>query len=42
MWAALDVDLIGRAEMRYLFPGSEVLSERVGGLTKSLIALGRG
>jgi hypothetical protein len=42
MWAALDVDLIGRAEMRYLFPGSEVLSERVGGLTKSLIALRRG
>ena len=42
MWAALDVDLIGRAEMRYLFPGSEIVSERVGGLTKSLIALRRG
>jgi hypothetical protein len=34
----LGVELLGRAEMRYLFPDSELLIERFGGVPKSLIA----
>jgi hypothetical protein len=35
---SLEVELISRTEMRYLFPEGELLSERAFGLTKSLIA----
>jgi hypothetical protein len=34
------VDLLTPAEMRFLFPDSEILRERAAGLTKSLIAVG--
>jgi hypothetical protein len=34
-----DHELLGRTEMRALFPESEIIAERVGGLTKSLIAV---
>jgi hypothetical protein len=34
----LAVELLDRTQMRYYFPGSTLLSERVAGLTKSLIA----
>jgi hypothetical protein len=37
--AVIGVELLGRAEMRHLFPGSILLSERVLGVTKSLIAV---
>jgi hypothetical protein len=39
---ALDVELLSRTEMRYLFPMSEIVEERFTGLTKSLIAVGSG
>jgi hypothetical protein len=32
-------ELIGRAELRYLFPASKIVSERVAGVTKSLTAV---
>jgi hypothetical protein len=35
---ALGVELVGRTEMRYLFPLSELYNERVLGVTKSLVA----
>ena len=35
----LSTELVGRSEMTYLFPDSELLSERVAGLTKSIIAV---
>jgi hypothetical protein len=38
---ALNVDLIGATEMRFLFPRSAILRERIGPLTKSLIAVRR-
>ncbi|SEM33362.1 hypothetical protein [Streptacidiphilus jiangxiensis] len=37
--AVLNIELLTRAEMRYLFPRSVLTSERVAGLTKSLIAV---
>jgi hypothetical protein len=36
---ALDVELLSITEMRHLFPKSEVHRERIGGVTKSLIAV---
>ncbi|GAA0952542.1 class I SAM-dependent methyltransferase [Nonomuraea longicatena] len=36
---ALDIELIGRAEMRLLFPTATMRAEKVAGLTKSLIAI---
>jgi hypothetical protein len=39
MNAVVNIELLTRTEMRYLFPGSELLSERVAGVTKSLIAV---
>jgi hypothetical protein len=38
--AALETELVGRAEMRLLFPGSTIRLERLAGLVKSLIAVG--
>jgi hypothetical protein len=35
----LEVELVSKTEMKYYFPGSEVLNERVLGLTKSIIAV---
>jgi hypothetical protein len=35
----LTTELIGRAEMGLLFPGSEIWRERIAGLTKSLVAV---
>lgn len=35
----LDVELVSRTEMAWYFPESEILAERVGPLTKSLIAV---
>jgi hypothetical protein len=35
----LDVELLSRSSMSYYFPESEILRERVAGLTKSLIAV---
>jgi hypothetical protein len=37
---ALDIELLSKTEMRYLFPESEIVEERVAGVTKSLIAVG--
>jgi Methyltransferase domain len=37
---ALRIELLDRTQMELYFPGSELLSERVAGLTKSLIAVG--
>jgi hypothetical protein len=37
----LDVELISRTELRYYFPDSELLVERLAGLPKSLIAVKR-
>jgi hypothetical protein len=34
----LDVDLLSETSLRYYFPRSEILRERIAGLTKSLIA----
>jgi hypothetical protein len=34
-------ELVGVAEMRAYFPGSEIHRERVAGLTKSLVAVAR-
>jgi hypothetical protein len=42
MVSVLGVELVGLAEFRHLFPTSEVLKEKVGGLTKSIIAVRRG
>ncbi|WP_225847219.1 class I SAM-dependent methyltransferase [Streptomyces sp. HPF1205] len=39
MDAVIGIELLGRAEMRYLFPGDLLLGERVLGLTKSLISV---
>lgn len=39
MNAVINIELLTRAEMRYLFPGAQLLSERVVGVTKSLIAV---
>lgn len=39
MEAALDLELIGRAELAHYFPGSTILEERLGPLTKSLVAV---
>lgn len=39
MEAVINIELLTRAEMRYLFPASVLLAERVLGLTKSLIAV---
>jgi hypothetical protein len=36
--AVLAVELLDRTQMRYHFPGCRLLSERVAGLAKSLIA----
>jgi hypothetical protein len=36
---ALAVELVSKTEMRYLFPASELVEERLAGLTKSLIAV---
>jgi hypothetical protein len=37
--AVLEVELIGLAELRHLFPASEVRTEKIGGLIKSIIAV---
>jgi hypothetical protein len=37
--SALTVELLTKTEMRYYFPESAMLLERVAGLTKSLIAV---
>jgi hypothetical protein len=42
MDAVIGIELLGRAEMRHLFPESTLLGERVLGLTKSLIAVRTG
>lgn len=39
---ALNIELLGRTELQYLFPDSEILAERMAGLTKSLVAVKRG
>ncbi|GAB3187534.1 hypothetical protein FHX75_111857 [Micromonospora palomenae] len=39
MKQVLTTELIGRAEMRYLFPDSTIRAERMLGLTKSIIAV---
>jgi hypothetical protein len=39
MKQVLTTELIGRAEMRYLFPDSTIRAERLIGMTKSLIAV---
>ena len=36
--SVLSVQLLGRTEMRSLFPDSDLWSERLGGLTKSIVA----
>jgi hypothetical protein len=37
--AALEVELVSRAEMSYYFPSSNIYSERLAGLPKSLVAI---
>jgi len=37
--AAMGVELLSRSEMAYYFPSSDILRERLAGLTKSLIAV---
>jgi hypothetical protein len=37
--AAMGVELLSRAEMAYYFPHSTLMSERMGGMVKSLIAM---
>jgi hypothetical protein len=39
MEAALELELIGRAELAHYFPTSRIVSERIGPLTKSLVAV---
>lgn len=39
MDAVINIELLTRTEMRYLFPGSALISERVLGITKSLTAV---
>jgi hypothetical protein len=39
MAAVVNIELLTRTEMRYLFPGDQLLSERVLGVTKSLISV---
>jgi hypothetical protein len=39
MAAVINIELLTRTEMRHLFPGSTLLSERVLGVTKSLTAV---
>jgi hypothetical protein len=39
MNAVIGIELLTRTEMRYLFPGARLLSERVLGVTKSLISV---
>ncbi|MFI9553893.1 hypothetical protein [Nonomuraea endophytica] len=39
MVAVMEIELLCRTQMRHYFPGSALLTERVGGLTKSLIAV---
>ncbi|OJF13651.1 class I SAM-dependent methyltransferase [Couchioplanes caeruleus] len=39
MKQVLTTELVGKAEMRYLFPDAEIRSERLLGMTKSLIAV---
>jgi hypothetical protein len=39
MAAVVGIELLTRTEMRYLFPGDQLLGERVLGVTKSLIAV---
>jgi len=39
MDAVIGIELLGRTEMRHLFPDSELIAERVLGVTKSLIAV---
>ena len=36
----LGIELLSPREMTFYFPGSEILRERVGPLTKSLVAVG--
>ena len=35
----LEVELLSRSELEFYFPDSEILSERILGLTKSLVAV---
>ncbi|MEZ0090346.1 class I SAM-dependent methyltransferase [Streptacidiphilus sp. EB129] len=42
MDAVVNIELLTRAEMRYLFPGSVLLDEKLLGLTKSLTAVRAG
>jgi hypothetical protein len=39
MEAALELELLGRSELAYYFPGSTILREHLGPLTKSLVAV---
>lgn len=39
MRQVLTTELVGRTELRYLFPDATIRSERIAGLTKSLIAI---
>jgi hypothetical protein len=39
MRQVLTTELIGRAELRYLFPDSRIRAERLAGITKSIIAV---
>jgi hypothetical protein len=39
MEAALELELLGRAELAHYFPTSTILAERVGPLAKSLVAV---
>lgn len=39
---ALDVELVGKTEMRYLFPRSDLVAEKAGPFTKSLVAVKTG
>lgn len=39
--SALSIELFSATEMQFLFPESEILRERVGGVTKSLVAVRR-
>jgi hypothetical protein len=39
--AVLSVELLSKTEMKYYFPGSTIVSERIGPVSKSLIAISR-